>query len=285
MLAIGRHNTLIVLRETQSGLMLDAGDHGEILLPGKLIPHGTVDGAQLEVFIYCDSEDRLIATTEKPRASVGQFAYLRVKDIHPRAGAFLDWGLSKDLLLPFAEQNPQVKIGESVIVHVLLDPETNRIIASAFLSRYLSPDVPLYKTGDAVDLLITDETPLGYGAIVDHAFKGLLYKTNLSGPLMYGARMKGFVKSVRDDGKIDLSLDAAGYARVASLTEQILAELSRAGGRLNYDDSTEPEAIRAHFGVSKKAFKQAIGALYRERKIEFINPGIQLTRAPESKSR
>ena len=279
---IGQRNTLTILHETQSGLFLDGGDYGEILLPGRYIPEGAVAGGQLDVFIYCDSEDRLIATTEKSRACVDEFACLRVKDIHPRAGAFLDWGLPKDLLLPFSEQSPQVKIGEQVIVRVLLDPESNRIVASALIHKYFSTNVPLYAMGAAVQLLIIDETPLGFSAIVDNTFKGLLYKTNLSGSLTIGARMKGFVKSVRDDGKIDLSLDAAGYSRVAPLTEQILAELNRSGGRLNYDDSTDPDAIRAHFGVSKKAFKQAIGSLYRDRKIEFLNPGIQLTTAPKS---
>ncbi len=276
MALIGKRNLLTIVRETQSGFYLDGGEHGEILLPGRYIPAGAGMGSEVDVFIYCDSEDRLVATTDRPRAEVGQFACMHVKDIHDRAGAFLDWGLPKDLLLPFREQSPHVRIGENVVVAVLLDPETNRIIASAIVNRHLSRETPEYIEGQPVELLIAEESPLGYSAIVDNKHRGLLYKTNLGGPLKIGARMKGYVKSVRSDGKLDLSLDPSGYARVAPLTEQILDALTRAGGRLNYDDSTDPEAIRARFGTSKKAFKQAIGALYRDRKIVFLNPGIQL---------
>jgi len=281
MAELGRIASLTVLRETSSGFYLDAGSLGEVLLPGRLIPPGARVGDRIDAFIHTDSLDRLVATTVRPRAQVGEFAYLRVKDLHERAGVFLDWGLSKDLLLPYNEQGDRVHPGDHVLVKVLLDVETRRIYASALVNRHLSRSRPLYAPGDAVALIVADESPLGYNAIVDHRFRGLLYRTNLAGPLAPGATMRGFVKSVREDGKIDLSLDEAGYARVAPLAEWILAELDRVGGRLNFDDSSDPEAIRERFGASKKAFKQAIGALYRERRIRFTEPGIELVRGGE----
>ena len=276
MALLGRINTLAVVRDTPQGLYLDGGALGEVLLPGRLVPRGLRVGGQIEVFLHRDSEDRLVATTERPKACVGEFACMRVKDLHERAGAFLDWGLAKDLLLPYREQRPKVRLGDDVVVAVILDPDTDRIIATTYLSRHLSKEPARYAPGDAVDLLVCGETDLGYNAIVDGRFRGLLYHTNLAGPLRHGARMRGFVKSVREDGKIDLSLDEAGYARVHPLAERILAELERVGGRLNLDDDSDPEAIRDRFGVSKKAFKQALGSLYRARRIAFLSPGIQL---------
>ena len=276
MALLGRINTLAVVRDTPQGLYLDGEALGEVLLPGRLVPRGLRVGGQIEVFLHRDSEDRLVATTERPKACVGEFACMRVKDLHERAGAFLDWGLAKDLLLPYREQRPKVRLGDDVVVAVILDPDTDRIIATTYLSRHLSKEPARYAPGDAVDLLVCGETDLGYNAIVDGRFRGLLYHTNLAGPLRHGARTRGFVKSVREDGKIDLSLDEAGYARVHPLAERILAELERVGGRLNLDDDSDPEAIRDRFGVSKKAFKQALGSLYRARRIAFLSPGIQL---------
>jgi predicted RNA-binding protein (virulence factor B family) len=165
-----------------------------------------------------------------------------------------------------------------MVVAVDIDGREERIIATTYLSRHLRADFPRYGPGDEVDLLVCAETDLGYNAIVDGRHKGLLYRTNLAGPLKIGARMRGFVKQVREDAKIDLSLDQAGYQRVGPLAEQILAELERVGGRLNLDDSSDPEIIRDRFGVSKKAFKQALGALFRERRIAFLEPGIELVR-------
>jgi hypothetical protein len=275
MALIGRTNTLSVVRETQSGFYLDGAELGEILLPGRYIPGGLGVGGAIEVFVYSDSEDRLVATTETPRACVGEFASMRVKDIHERAGAFLDWGLPKDLLLPYREQDPKVKVGQDVVVFVRLDDETRRIYASALVNRFLSRERPQFADGQPVDLLVYEQSDLGFNAIVDGKFRGLLYNSNLAAPLRIGARTKGYVKTVREDGKIDLSLDPSGYSRVAPLTDVILEQLERAGGRLNFDDSSDPEDIRACFGASKKAFKQALGALYRARKIVFLNPGIQ----------
>ena len=276
MATLGRRNKLSIIRESAPGLYLDGGELGEILLPGKYIPRDLKPGDQLDVFVYLDSEDRLVATTETPLAVVGEFAVLEVVSLHPRAGAFLNWGLAKDLLLPFAEQDRPVRVGTTVVVAVCLDSKSNRIIASARLKRHLRLEPPHYATSQPVNLLITGRTPLGYNALVEESHLGLLYADNFSVPLEIGQRVKGYVRKIRDDGKIDLSLDAAGYRRVLPLKLQIVQALQASGGTLDFDDDTSPGLIRANFGASKKAFKQALGALYKERRIRFLKPGIEL---------
>jgi predicted RNA-binding protein (virulence factor B family) len=276
MAVIGKRNLLGVVRESSPGLYLDGGTLGEILLPGRYIPKNIAPKDKLDVFVYRDSEDRLVATTETPLAMVGEFACLKVISVNRQVGAFLDWGLSKDLLLPFREQDVPVRAGQEVIVYVYLDPVNERIVATTRLSRHLSKDTPTYRNGQPVNLLITARTPLGYNTIVENAHRGLLYHDNLATPLQVGQKTKGFVRLIRPDGKIDLSLDQAGYKRVAALTEVIVEAMARNGGRLDCDDDTSPEAIRQTFGVSKKAFKQALGKLYKARRIQFTHPGIQL---------
>ena len=273
---IGKINRLPSLRQAPPGLYLDGGDKGEILLPRRYVSHSFIPGNPLEVFVYRDSEDRLVATTETPLATVGDFACLKVIGINRQVGAFLDWGLSKDLLLPFREQDMPVRIGDKIVVYVYLDPKTDRIVATTRLSRHLNRTPPSYKPGEAVDLVIAGKTPLGYNAIIESAHLGLLFHNNLSAPLEAGQKLKGFVRAVRPGGKIDLSLDASGYKRVASLTDQIVEKLKKNGGQLEFDDDSSPDAIRATFKVSKKAFKQALGALYKARRIEFLKPGTKL---------
>jgi hypothetical protein len=231
----------------------------------------------LDVFVYLDSEDRLVATTETPHAMVGEFAYLKVVGVAAGIGAFLDWGLSKDLLLPFREQANPVRRGQSVTVGIFLDPTSNRIVATTRLTRHLNRQPATYTEGHPVSLLITSQTPLGYNAIVENAHSGLLYHTAGAAPLVPGQKLQGFVRKIRADGKIDLSLDAAGYKRVTPVTDQILLALRANRGRLAFDDASSPEAIREKFGVSKNAFKLALGALYKKRRIRFLNPGIELT--------
>jgi predicted RNA-binding protein (virulence factor B family) len=276
MAIIGKRNLLSVVRESSPGLYLDGGELGEILLPGRYIPANLAQKEKIDVFVYRDSEDRLVATTETPNAMVGEFGYMKVISVHPSAGAFLDWGLQKDLLVPFREQEFPLRVGDWVVVFVALDVKTNRILASTRLNRHLNREPAAYRDGQPVNLLITGKTPLGYNAIVDNAHRGLLYKNNLAVALKTGAKMKGFVRTVNAGGKIDLSLDAAGYKRVAPLTNQIVEALEANGGKLNFDDDSSPVAIRDTFGVSKKAFKQALGKLYKSRRIAFLNPGIQL---------
>lgn len=276
MAIIGKRNLLSVVRESQPGLYLDGGELGEILLPGRYIPANLAPKQKLDVFVYRDSEDRLVATTETPNAMVGEFACMKVINVHPQAGAFLDWGLEKDLLVPFREQEHPLRPGDWVVVYVGLDDRTNRIIASTRLNRHVSRDTPAYRDGQQVNLLVASETPQGYQAVVDHAHLGQLYKSQLASPLKIGARLKGFVRAVHASGKIDLSLDAAGYQRVDPLTKLIVTALRMNGGRLAFDDDSSPVAIRQHFGVSKNAFKQALGKLYKARRIAFTKPGIEL---------
>lgn len=276
MAILGKRNILSIVRASAPGLYLDGGELGEILLPGRYIPANLKPKDKLDVFVYRDSEDRLVATTEIPHAAVGEFAAMKVISINDRVGAFLDWGLAKDLLLPFREQEKQVRVGQRVVVFVYLDPKTQRIVATTRLHRHLSKDRPFYRNSQPVNLLVTGASPLGYQAIVENSHSGLLYRDNIATPLQIGQRVKGFVRNIRPNGQIDLSLDAAGYKRVASVTDQIVEALESNGGRLAFDDDSSPESIRTKFGVSKKAFKQALGKLYKARRISFQKPGIQL---------
>jgi uncharacterized protein len=276
MATIGKRNTLTVLRDSTSGLYLDGGEHGEILLPNRYVPRGVVLGDRLDVFVYRDSEDRLVATTETPRATVGEVATLKVISINRQVGAFLDWGLAKDLLLPFREQTGHVQVGQDVVVRVYLDEKTQRIVASMKLGQDSALEPPNYRSGQRVEFLITDQTSLGYKALVEGKHPGLLYHEGISVPVAIGQKFEGFVRALRPDGKIDLSLDQAGYRRVAPLASRIVQALKHSGGRLDLDDDSPPKAIRQTFGASKKAFKQALGNLYKARRIRFSKPGIEL---------
>ncbi len=283
MALIGKRNLLPIVRDAPPGFYLDGGTHGEILLPGRFIPPGATPGGKIAVFVYRDSEDRLVATTQKPLATVGEFACLRVVSVNPRIGVFLDWGLDKDLLLPIREMAGPLNPGDRVVVQVVLDEKTDRLIASARLNRRLElTPVDVYHAGDSVKLLVMSKSPLGYNMIVNDAHRGLLYLTDVAGPLEVGQLVEGYVRSVRPDGKLDLATGRAGYRRIAPLTEQIVAALTAKGGRLPYHDNSPPEEIRKFFGVSKKAFKQAIGALFRERRIYIDPDGIRLV-PPEAK--
>ncbi len=274
---IGKRSLLSIVRGAPPGFYLDGGPHGEILLPGRFIPPGATPGGKISVFVYRDSEDRLVATTQKPLAAVGEFACLRVVSVNPRIGVFLDWGLDKDLLLPIREMSGPLNPGDRVVVQVVLDVKTDRLIASARLNHRLElTPVDVYHAGDSVKLLVMGKSPLGYNMIVNDAHRGLLYHTDVPGPLAVGQLVEGYVRSVRPDGKLDLAPGRAGYRRIAPLTDQILAALTAKGGRLPYHDDSPPEEIRNFFGVSKKAFKQAIGALFRERHIYIDPEGIRL---------
>ena len=276
MAIIGKRNTLTVVRDSSPGLYLDDGERGEILLPNRYVPRGIKIGSQIEVFVYRDSEDRLVATTKFPRAMVGETATLKVVSINRRVGAFLDWGLAKDLLLPFREQVGAVRLGQEVVVRVYIDEKTERIVASMKLDGGFAVEPSNYRPGQPVEFLITEKTDLGYKALVEGKHSGLLYHDGLSVPVAVGRQLKGFVRVVRPDGKIDLVLDQPGYRRVAPLARRIVEALQRNGGRLGLDDGSSPETIRQTFGASKKAFKQALGTLYKTRRISFSRPGIEL---------
>ncbi|MBI5425042.1 MAG: GntR family transcriptional regulator [Opitutae bacterium] len=267
MALLGKINRLRIVRFAQPGYYLDGGSHGEILLPSRYIPAGTKPGDEIDVMVYRDTEDRLVATTDKPLACAGEFAALRVVSLTPRIGVFLDWGLEKDLLLPIREMSGPVQPGDKVVVLVMVDPHTDRLVATARFNRFLDRTPPRYHEGESVRLLVASRSPIGYNMVINHAHRGLLYHTDVAKPLAIGDWVEGYVRAIRPDGKIDLALGKAGYRRIAALTDQILEALEAKGGQLPYGDNSIPEEIREAFGVSKKAFKQAIGALYRERKI------------------
>lgn len=277
MASIGQRNALRVIREATPGFYLDGENLGEILLPGRYIPENTGPGDYVLVFIHRDSEDRLVATTEIPNARVGEFAYLKVVSANPQIGAFLDWGLAKDLLLPIREQSRRVEVGEWVIVYVFLDEQSGRIVATMRVEAHLDLTAPSYVEEQPVNLLIAGETSLGYKAIVENAHWGLIFRSDIGSALTLGEALTGYVRAVRPDGKIDLSLTLPGYGKVRSLTEEILEALKKNNGRMNINDASSPEEIRRQFATSKKAFKQALGALYRKRAIRLTKEGIELS--------
>ena len=271
---LGRYNRLKVLYSTPHGIYLDGGSHGEILLPTRYVPRGTALDDLIPVFVYRDSEDRIIATTEEPLVVAGEFASLEVVGVHRQMGVFLNWGLPKDLLLPYREQLDPVEVGQKVLVFVKLDERSDRIVATTKLNKHLSRQPVPYKKGQEVSLIIANRTPMGYNALVNGTHMGLLHESRITTPLRSGQEIKGYIGDVHPGGKIDLSLDASGYQRVASLTDRILEVLAANGGRLEFDDDSPPERIRETFEASKAAFKQALGALFRQRKIRFTRPGI-----------
>lgn len=283
-LQIGRTCQLKVNRQVEFGFYLDGGEqYGEVLLPnGEIRPDIDVHiGEPLEVFLYLDTQERIVATTHMPLAQVGDFAYLEVAWVN-NFGAFLHWGPLKDLFVPFREQKMKMMKGHSYIVHVHLDPETYRIMASAKVEHFLSQDFPPYRTGDQVELLIWQKTDLGLKAIVDGRYGGLLYDTQMFRTLRTGDRVKGYISQVRPDGKLDLSLQCPGQRGVEDFSVQLLRHLQMNGGQTPLGDKSPAEEIYALFGVSKKVFKKAVGDLYRQRLIEISDTGIRLT--PQGKS-
>ena len=268
MALIGRYNSLQVVKHTDFGLYLDGGADGEILLPKRYIPKDTPSEVEdwLNVFIYLDSSDKLIATTEKPKVQVGEFASLKVLEINS-IGIFLDWGLSKDLLLPYSEEKHSLEAGQYCVVHVYLDKHTRRITATARLDRYLDVRPAAYQVGQPVDLLVAEATDMGFKAIINNQHWGLIHKNEVFKFLRSGMREKGFIKELRGDGKISLSLQPVGQDAANSLHESIVKRLQENGGTLQVSDKSPPEVISNLFGVSKGNFKKAIGALYKQGKI------------------
>lgn len=285
MLDIGRYNRLQVIKEVDFGYYLDSGEEqwGEILLPFGSAPKAVELYDWLEVFIYFDSEDRVIATTQRPHAIVGEFNLLRVASVEP-VGAFLDWGLQKDLLVPFGEQKVRLKAGRSYIVHVFRDDVSGRIVASTRLDKFLSREPGDYEIGQAVELLITRETELGYKAIIDGSHWGFLYQNEVFRKLRVGQKLGGYIQKVREDGKIDLSLTATGYEKVGGIAEAILRLLAKKNGFLPVTTKTSAQEISDLFGVSKKNFKMALGSLYKQRLVSVDEDGIRLLpkSAPDS---
>jgi len=275
MAKIGRFNVLKVLRETGSGYFLDGEELGDILLPGNNVPSALEVDDQIEVFIYFDSEDRIIATTDDPYCEVGEFALLEVVEVN-EVGAFLNWGLQKDLLVPFREQKVKMEPGSWHIVHVYLDEQTNRIAASAKVDKFLGKEPPPYKPGEEVELLIYGPCPLGYNAVINNSHWGMLYAGEVFQPLNRGEHITGYINKVREDGKIDLYLYPAGHKKAGTSAELIVEYLKRKGGFMELTDKSPADDIYETFGISKKNFKMAVGALYKSRVIEIGQNGIRL---------
>jgi hypothetical protein len=274
MLEIGKTVTLEVLRAVPMGLIL-GNVEDEVLLPKRYVPKGASVGGAVKVFLYTDSEDRPIATTEKPLAQAGEFAVLSVVSVN-RTGAFLDWGLPKDLLLPFGYQLHPLHAGQRLVVRVMCDEVSSRPVATARIERFLKPPPKDLREGQAVKLLIYEETDLGSKAIVDDCFTGLLYSAPGDCRIAVGESPAGYVQRIRADGKVDLMLTPSGQAGIDSARTTLLEALQAAGGRLELSDRSTPEEIRRTLSISKKAFKRAAGALYRERRIRIGAASIEL---------
>jgi len=275
MAEIGKMNTLQVLRASDFGLFLDGGKLGDVLLPKRYVSKGLEPGDSVGVFIMLDSEDRLTATTQKPYAMVDEFANLRVVSA-TGIGAFLDWGMPKDLLVPFREQKVKMREGQSYMVRIYLDRASGRLAASSKLDKFLDKTDANYETGEKVDLLVCAKTDLGYKAIINGAHWGVIFHNEVFQPLERGQRSEGFIKQLRPDGKIDLCLHKPGYEKVTDLTDVILQYLEKQNGFMPVTGKSSPEEIHELFGVSKKTYKQAIGALYKKRLIEFTDDGTKL---------
>lgn len=277
-LLLGKINTMKVSRKVDFGLYLDGGSTGEILLPARYVPKGTKIGDELQVFLYLDQDERPIATTETPLAMVGDFAHLRVAWVNEH-GAFLDWGLMKDVFCPFREQKMRMEKDHSYIVHIHVDEESYRIVASAKVDRYLSDERPPYNPNDKVSILVWQKTDLGFKVIVDNKYQGLIYDNQIFRDIHTGDRLKAYVKNVRADNKIDVMLQKAGREQTLDFSERLHEYLFRHDGYCPFTDKSPAEDIYNEFHVSKKVFKRAVGDLYRQHLINLAPDGIELKSA------
>lgn len=277
MIQIGNYNTLRIVRFTDHGAYLDGGPIGEILMPKKYVTRDMRPGDEVNVFVYLDQSERLVGTFETPLARVGDFAFLRVAWVN-EFGAFLHWGLMKDLFVPFREQKMPMREGRSYLVHIHIDEETQRIVASAKVDKYLQPATPgQYHRGQEVEVIIQHKTPLGFKVVADNRCPGMIYDNQVFEAEPHaGDVLTATVVNVRPDGKLDLSIQRIGKGRFRDFAEQLLEELQKAGGELPFTDNSSPEEIKARFGVSKKTFKRAVGTLYKECKITLKEHAISL---------
>ncbi|WP_314079883.1 S1-like domain-containing RNA-binding protein [Hoylesella pleuritidis] len=272
---LGEYNRLTIVKAVDFGLYLDGGDEGEILLPSRYVPKDCRIGDELDVFIYLDNEERIVATTQKPLAKVGDFAYLEVSWVN-EYGAFLHWGPLKDLFCPFREQKMRMEIGESYIVFVYIDRESYRIAASAKIEHYLQKDTPPYTVGTETDLLIWQKTDLGFKVIIDNRYQGLVYEDQIFKRIHTGDRMKGYISRVREYGKLDVTLQPLGYQQARAFSDTLLQYLKNNGGFCDLGDKSDAEDIKRRFQVSKKTFKKAVGDLYKRCLIVLDEQGIRL---------
>lgn len=272
---LGKYNQLEVVKEVDFGMYLDGGEDGEILLPKRYVPEDCKPGDMLNVFIYLDMDERLVATTLHPYVQVGEFACLEVAWVN-QFGAFLDWGLMKDLFVPFREQKMKMLKGNRYIVHAHLDEDSYRIVASAKVERYLSKEFPSYRSGEEVEVLVWQKTDLGFKVIADNRFSGMLFHNEIFQTVEVGDRLKAYVKHVREDGKIDLELQRGGAHKVDDFAEVLLQYIKEHDGYSPLHDKTDAETIYKTFGVSKKTFKKAVGDLYKKRLIAIEADGLRL---------
>lgn len=270
---LGKFNELRVVKEVDFGVYLDGGEDGEILLPARYVPEDCRIDDNLNVFIYLDNEERVIATTLIPLVQINQFACLEVAWVN-QFGAFLNWGLMKDLFVPFREQKMKMQVGRRYVIHAHIDEESYRIVASAKIERYLSKEIPAYQAEEAVDILIWQKTDLGFKAIVDNQFSGLLYDNEIFQYLETGMTLKAFVKQVREDGKIDLVLQKAGFEKIDDFSQTLLQYIKDHDGVIFFSDKSPAEEIYDEFSVSKKTFKKAVGDLYRRHLITLLDDKI-----------
>ena len=275
-LKLGQKNKLKAAWKVDFGMYLEGGGYdGKILLPERYVPGDLEVGDEIEVFLYLDNEERLVATTIEPKAMVGDFAYLEVAWVN-EYGAFLDWGLMKDLFCPFREQKRRMQQGQSYIVHVHIDEDSYRIMASAKVEKFLAPLPHDYTAGREVELLIWQKTDLGFKVIIDNGYAGLLYDTQIFCNLHTGDRVKGYISNIRPDGKVDCALQKTGRVHTENFSARLLRYLETQGGRCRLGDKSDAEEIKQQFGVSKRTYKQAIGDLYKRHLIEITDSGIVL---------
>ncbi len=274
MVKVGLHNTLRVVKEVDFGMYLDGGTD-EILLPKRYVPAGLKIDDEIEVFVYYDNEQRLIATTDKPYGTVGEIVYMEVSDLSPH-GAFLKWGIMKDLFVPISQQSTRMKVGDFRFVKIFIDEQTGRVTATEKIDKYISNADLTVKELDVVSILIYKKTDIGYKSIVNNQHLGLLHFSDVFQDLEIGNKLKGFIKHIRPDNKLDLALGTRGYTKVVDNESKIISLLQHNADYLPFNDKSTPEEIYSYFGMSKKTFKMVLGALYKKKKIEFTQTGIKL---------
>lgn len=277
MIKVGQTNHLEVVKIADFGVFLDAGDYGTTLLPKRFVPEGVEIGSFIDTFLYFDSDSQLVATTETPVAQVGEWGLMKIEGVNS-TGAFADWGIKgKDLLIPFSEQRARFAAGQTVLVYVYSDKASGRIVGTTKFNKLLDKTPANYTRNQQVDLIIAERSELGYKAIVEGQHWGMIFKSDVFGKLFIGKRLKGYIKNIREDGKIDLSLQKIGVGKMDELSQKVMDLLEKKGGFLPLNDKSSPEAIFAAFRTSKGTFKKTIGGLYKQGKIVIEKEGIRLS--------
>lgn len=277
MIKIGQINSLEVIKKADFGVFLDGDDYGSVLLPNKYVPEGTEIGDHVDVFLYFDSESQLAATIERPIAQVGEWGLMKIEGVNA-TGAFVNWGIKeKDLLIPFSEQRTRFSAGQTILVYVYTDKASGRIVGTTKFNKWLDKTPANYEVNEQVDLIIAERSQLGYKAIVNGKHWGMIFPSDVFGKLYIGKKLKGFIKQIREDGKIDLALQKVGVAKMDDLSSKILDLLEKKGGFLPLNDKSSPEAIFDAFRTSKGTYKKTIGGLYKQGKIVIEKDGIRLT--------